>query len=181
LIDNSVPINSANADFLYNTVNNSLYYRNRETSQWVQISGGVPGPSPTPDPDPDPDTGGPSPEQPPAPSYLTTTDAALIYLSKNSASVIYLTKSSASVQFNLQTQSLNSASTYIVSNYAPINNPYFYGVVNFASASIVGLAPYLADDILPSQPGNQDKILSTNGTNSFWSDKPIEPFLLMGS
>lgn len=147
LIDSSVPVNSGNADFLYNTANNSLYYRNRETLQWVQISGGLP------DPDQENDE-----NQSPSPSYLTTSQAALIYLSK----------SSASVQFGLQSQSLNSASTYIVNNFATLNSPYFSGNVNFSSASVIGLGTYISKDILPIQSGNSNRYLFTDGSNVSW-------------
>lgn len=334
LIDSSIPINSNNADFLYNTANNSLYYRNRNTLQWIQISGGAPGS------DPEPGGGG---NQPPAPSYLTTSQAALIYLSKSSASSTYLeiddflytniqipnyprttslptswqnegrifyvvgpdeyndlpennfvfnisnngsgnyvyngvsnpnfflirgntytfainspghpfwiktTKTigqenaynegvtgngseSASVTFVVgedapdllyyncefhhsmrgnifiynngdvvkegslyysknsnwiqivDNNALISASTSIIDivdeNFAPLS-----GVVDFSSASVIGLGTYLSNDILPSQVENSNRYLFTNGSNVSWqplaeTERPIEPFLLMGA
>lgn len=41
LIDDALPENSANTDFLYNTSNGVLYYRNRDDVEWVAVTENV--------------------------------------------------------------------------------------------------------------------------------------------
>ena len=78
---------------------------------------------------------------------------------------------------------IGQASTTVESSVVTINDTYLYDGTNWtllktgsAVTSVngqVGAVTITGDDVLPSQTGNSGKFLTTDGTNSSWSDKPL--------
>ena len=130
LIDDGLPINSANTDFLYNETDGILYYYNRASNSWDSIGSGDSGSG-------DSGSGGSTDSG----NLLTIQSASATYLSLQSASATYLSLQSASTTY----LSLQSASTTYLNKssasatYLPISASasVFQAAVDY----IVDLAP----------------------------------------
>ena len=135
LIDDGLPINSANTDFLYNETDGILYYYNRASNSWDSIGSGDSGSG-------DSGSGGSgSGGSTDLGNLLTIQSASATYLSLQSASATYLSLQSASTTY----LSLQSASTTYLNKssasatYLPISASasVFQAAVDY----IVDLAP----------------------------------------
>ena len=93
LIDDGLPINSANTDFLYNETDGILYYYNRASNSWDSIGSGDSGSGGSTD------SGNLLTIQSASATYLSLQSASTTYLSLQSASTTYLNKSSASATY----------------------------------------------------------------------------------
>ena len=120
LIDDGLPINSANTDFLYNETDGILYYYNRASNSWDSIGSGD-----------STDSGNLLTIQSASATYLSLQSASATYLSLQSASTTYLSLQSASTTY------LNKSSAS--ATYLPISASasVFQAAVDY----IVDLAP----------------------------------------
>ena len=125
LIDDGLPINSANTDFLYNETDGILYYYNRASNSWDSIGSGGSGSGGSTD------LGNLLTIQSASATYLSLQSASATYLSLQSASTTYLSLQSASTTY------LNKSSAS--ATYLPISASasVFQAAVDY----IVDLAP----------------------------------------
>ena len=125
LIDDGLPINSANTDFLYNETDGILYYYNRASNSWDSIGSGDSGSGGSTD------SGNLLTIQSASATYLSLQSASATYLSLQSASTTYLSLQSASTTY------LNKSSAS--ATYLPISASasVFQAAVDY----IVDLAP----------------------------------------